>query len=71
MAVPAQPEDSPQPLPPRPEPPDPSDCCMSGCLRCVYDLYDLELERWEARVAALRAATETADSAVTTDTAKP
>lgn len=28
---------------------------MSGCLRCVYDLYDLNLERWEEQVASIRA----------------
>jgi hypothetical protein len=52
--MPATRESAPE-LPPRPEPPSPSDCCMSGCLRCVFDLYDLELERWEEQVASIRA----------------
>ncbi|TJY64682.1 hypothetical protein E4T66_00060 [Sinimarinibacterium sp. CAU 1509] len=55
MSAPPEPKDDPPLLPPRPEPPDPSDCCMSGCLRCVYDLYDLNLERWEEQVASIRA----------------
>ncbi|WP_290652547.1 oxidoreductase-like domain-containing protein, partial [Aquisalimonas sp.] len=27
-----------------------SECCGSGCEPCVFDLYEDELERWEARV---------------------
>jgi len=38
-------------LPPEPEPPDPSDCCGSGCVRCVYDLYDDALAQWRRLVA--------------------
>ena len=33
--------------PPRPEPPLASDCCGSGCLRCVNDIYAEELAEWE------------------------
>ncbi len=55
MSATPEPQDDLPALPPRPEPPDPSDCCMSGCLRCVYDLYDLNLERWEEQVASIRA----------------
>ncbi|KAF5186309.1 hypothetical protein FRX31_024107 [Thalictrum thalictroides] len=32
------------PLPPPPEKPLPGDCCGSGCVRCVWDLYYEELE---------------------------
>jgi len=39
------------PLPPKPEPPDPRDCCGSGCVRCIFDLYEDELERWRAAVS--------------------
>ncbi len=38
--------------------PEPEDCCRSGCVPCVYDLYDdalaryrLALTAWEARAA--------------------
>ncbi|OZI42295.1 hypothetical protein CEK29_13060 [Bordetella genomosp. 5] len=44
----------PRPLPP--EPPLPGDCCQSGCIPCVYDLYEearerylVALQAWEAR----------------------
>ena len=30
-----------------PEKPLPSDCCGGGCLRCVYDLYDEAVQRYE------------------------
>lgn len=31
-------------VPPRPEEPD--NCCMSGCVNCVWDVYRDELEEW-------------------------
>lgn len=37
------PEKSPE-LPPPPEKPLPGDCCGSGCVRCVWDIYYDELE---------------------------
>jgi len=38
-------------VPPRPEEPD--NCCMSGCVNCVWDRYRDELEEWStARRAA-------------------
>ncbi|KAM0270884.1 hypothetical protein ACHAQH_009268 [Verticillium albo-atrum] len=33
-------------VPPRPVEPD--NCCMSGCVNCVYDLFQEELEEWSA-----------------------
>ncbi len=39
----------PMPVPPRPEPPLPTDCCGSGCVRCVNDVYADELAEWERR----------------------
>lgn len=44
-------------LPPKPEPPNPQDCCESGCTRCVYTVYDEELQRWRE---AVKLASETA-----------
>jgi hypothetical protein len=33
-------------VPPRPEEPD--NCCMSGCVNCVWDRYGEEVEEWAA-----------------------
>ena len=48
-------------LPPRPEMPRPEDCCGSGCVHCVYVLYDIALTKWEREVEKIlaNAATET------------
>lgn len=35
-----------QPPPPPPEKPLPDDCCGSGCIRCVWDIYYDELEAY-------------------------
>jgi len=48
----SRPEDE---LPPKPVPPEPGDCCGGGCARCVYDVYDEMLERWERQKAAIEA----------------
>lgn len=40
---------------PRPRPPPQPDldaCCGSGCVRCVFDVYDEAVERYEARLKA-------------------
>ncbi|XP_027346668.1 uncharacterized protein LOC113858298 [Abrus precatorius] len=37
---------SPKEIPPPPEKPDPGDCCGSGCVRCVWDVYYEELEEY-------------------------
>ena len=38
--------------PPQPPPkPDPGDCCGGGCVNCVYDLYEIALERYESQLA--------------------
>lgn len=34
------------PPPPPPEKPLPGDCCGSGCVRCVWDVYYDELEEY-------------------------
>jgi len=44
----------PKPPPRKPEPPEkplPSDCCDSGCERCVYEAYADELVRYEQLLA--------------------
>lgn len=49
---PAEPHD-PAPVPP--VEPDPADCCGEGCPRCVYDVYDEAMERYQAELARWRA----------------
>ncbi|CAI8609079.1 unnamed protein product [Vicia faba] len=34
-------------VPPPPEKPDPDDCCGSGCVRCVWDVYYDQLEEYD------------------------
>ena len=34
-------------VPPRPQEPD--NCCMSGCVNCVWDIYRDDLEEWAAK----------------------
>ncbi|HEY2023505.1 MAG TPA: oxidoreductase-like domain-containing protein [Paraburkholderia sp.] len=45
-------DDDPPPQPP--VKPDLEDCCHSGCIQCVFDLYDEALERYEIALAAWR-----------------
>lgn len=35
--------------PPQPRKPLDEECCGNGCSTCVFDLYDLELERWKRK----------------------
>jgi hypothetical protein len=42
------------PPPVRPTEPDAADCCGEGCVRCVYDVYEEALERYEVALAAWR-----------------
>lgn len=39
-------------VPPKPEEPD--NCCMSGCVNCVWDRYRDELENWASKSALAR-----------------
>ncbi|MFA6985259.1 MAG: oxidoreductase-like domain-containing protein [Arenimonas sp.] len=41
------PRDTDQQAPQPPEKPLPGDCCGGGCQRCVFDLYDEALQRYE------------------------
>lgn len=42
-------------LPPPPRKPDPDECCGSGCIPCILEVYEDELDAWKKRVAAIRA----------------
>lgn len=44
-------------VPPKPEEPD--NCCMSGCVNCVWDLYGEEVETWAARREEAKRAQQT------------
>jgi hypothetical protein len=35
-----------------PTPPEDNACCQSGCVMCVYDLYQEELDRYRQALAA-------------------
>ncbi|KAM3458130.1 hypothetical protein MY3296_000780 [Beauveria thailandica] len=52
-------------VPPRPEEPD--NCCMSGCVNCVWDLYREDMEEWT--LASSEARKRLAESAAATATA--
>ncbi|KDN47944.1 ABC1-domain-containing protein [Tilletiaria anomala UBC 951] len=41
-------------VPRKPAPPGPEDCCMSGCARCVYDLYMEDLQDYHEDLTAVR-----------------
>ncbi|KAK7703995.1 hypothetical protein SLS57_010729 [Botryosphaeria dothidea] len=40
-------------VPPKPEEPD--NCCMSGCVNCVWDVYGEDLEEWAQATAEAKA----------------
>ena len=46
---------SPDPRPVPPEKPLPTDCCGDGCAMCVNDVYEQQLEDYEAALAAWKA----------------
>ncbi|KAF7718596.1 Uncharacterized protein PECH_006325 [Penicillium ucsense] len=41
------------PIPPQPE--EPENCCMSGCVHCVWDDFRDEMEEWAAIIAKAKA----------------
>ncbi|KAJ1290541.1 hypothetical protein BS78_02G252000 [Paspalum vaginatum] len=47
-----KPDAAPAPAPQPPEKPLPGDCCGSGCVRCVWDIYYDELDAYGKALAA-------------------
>ena len=43
------------PAPSRPPEPDAADCCGEGCVRCVYDIHEEALERYQRALDAWHA----------------
>jgi hypothetical protein len=46
-------DDDPAPI--APTPPEPADCCNGGCERCVLELYEEALARYESARSAWEA----------------
>jgi hypothetical protein len=46
-------EPDPRPVPPRE--PELEDCCGTGCVHCVFDMYQIALENYERLLAAWEA----------------
>jgi len=44
-------QQAPDPMPRPPAEPDPSECCGSGCVRCIFDLHDDALLRYRQLLA--------------------
>jgi len=43
-------------VPPPPRKPEPHECCGTGCIPCVMDIYEEELFEYEKALKALAAA---------------
>ena len=48
-------------LPPRPEAPRPEDCCGTGCVHCIYVVYENAMLAWEREVEKIIASVRATD----------
>ena len=61
------------PATPAPEPPEkplPGDCCGSGCVRCVWDIYYDELQDYKKALAAHASAADPSGDKASADEKK-
>lgn len=56
-------------IPPRPEEPD--NCCMSGCVNCVWDRYREDLEEWSMKKAEAKVRLKASGSTMDADGGGP
>ncbi|BAF25666.1 branchpoint-bridging protein [Oryza sativa Japonica Group] len=61
---------APAPAPEPPEKPLPGDCCGSGCVRCVWDVYYDELDAYNKALAAHSSSASSGSKPATSDGAK-
>lgn len=59
------------PPPVRPAEPDAADCCGEGCVRCVHDIYDESIERYQRALAAWQARHPGVDPTAGKEAGKP
>lgn len=52
-------------VPPRPEEPD--NCCMSGCVNCVWDRFREDMEEWSAKKNEAQARLKAGSGTVNSD----
>lgn len=52
-------------IPPRPEEPD--NCCMSGCVNCVWDRYREDMEEWSAAKNEAQARLQASEGSIDSD----
>jgi hypothetical protein len=48
--------------PQKPAEPDPLDCCGSGCTRCIFDIHEEAMRRYQEALAAWEGSREKEDS---------
>ena len=41
-------------FPPKPQEPSASDCCGTGCVPCVYDIYKQDLKLWKRECGCIK-----------------
>ena len=57
-------------FPQKPEEPVESDCCGTGCIPCVFDIYESELRLWSSQCAEIQRRGRGGNSAKTDCTEK-
>lgn len=50
-----------------PKPTEPDNCCMSGCVNCVWDLFREDMEEWNLKNAEAQKAMQSAEGSVDSD----